>query len=206
MKGSEKEKEVKKVPIWVLGAGGHALACLDVLESGKKHRILGLVGFPGEVGKKVAGYPVLATDRDLPTLIKQCRNVLVAVGQIKSPLSRQRLFNQARFLGAQFPLICSPWARVSSRADLGEGTVVMPGAVVQPWAVVGKNCILNSQCLVEHGAKIGDHCHISTGAILNGDVTLGSGSFVGSGAVVQEGVRLAQNTVVPMGKVCRRRL
>jgi len=194
-----------KSPILILGAGGHAQACIGVLESEKRYRIFGLVGKPEEVGKKILGYTVIGTDKELPNLMKACRDVLVGIGQIKSPVSRQRAYGRAGSLGARFPVICSPFSYVSPRGTLGEGTIVMPGAIVQPGASVGRNCILNSRCLLEHGVKVGDHCHISTGAILNGAVVLGSGSFVGSGVVVQEGTVLEANAIVPMGTLVKRR-
>lgn len=181
------------------------MACIGLLEAEGKHHILGLVGKSDEVGKRILGHTVIGTDKDLPRLLKKCRDVLVAIGQIKTPVPRQTAYQRADSLGAKFPVILSPFSHVSSQASLGEGTIVMPGVIVQPGAVVGKNCILNSRCLLEHGVKIGDHCHISTGAILNGDVRVGAGSFVGSGVIVQEGAVVGANSVVPMGTIVRRR-
>ena len=188
-----------------MGAGGHALACIGLLEAEGKHRILGLVGKSGEVGKKLLGHTVIGTDKDLPRLLKKCRDVLVGIGQIKNPAPRQTAYQRADSLGARVPVILSPFSHVSSRASLGEGTIVMPGGIVQAGVAVGKNCILNSQCLLEHGVQVGDHCHVSTGAILNGDVKVGSGSFVGSGAVIQERTVIRPNSLVPMGTIVRHR-
>ena len=195
---------MKKEPVFIFGAGGHAVACIEVLEAEGKFRILGLVGRKEEVGRKVSGYSVVGTDKNLPALLKKTRNLVMAIGQIKTPAPRARLFLEALSLGAKFPVVRSPFSRISPRAVIGAGTIVMHGVVVQAGAVVGRNCILNSCCLVEHGVQIGDHCHVSTGAILNGDVVIGSGSFVGSGAVLQEGVRLKDDSLVPMGQMVRR--
>lgn len=180
------------------------MACIGVLEAEGEHRIVGLVGKPGEIGKRLFGHRVIGTDNDLPRLLTKCRAVLVAIGQIKTPVPRQTAYQRAVSLGARFPIILSPLSQVSTRASLGEGTIVMPGGIVQAGAAVGRNCILNSQSILEHGVQVGDHCHISTGAILNGDVRVGSGSFVGSGAVIQEGTVLRSNSLVPMGSVIRR--
>lgn len=196
---------MKKEPLLILGAGGHALACIDVVEAEGRHRILGLVGRPEEIGKKVSGYQVLGSDRELPILLRKCRKVLVAIGQIKTSVPRQHLFAQALAMGAIFPVVRSPFSQISPRSFLEAGTIVMHGVVIQSGVIVGKNCILNSQCLIEHDARIGDHCHISTKATLNGGVFVGSGSFVGSGAVVQEKTKLKKNSFVQMGELIRRR-
>lgn len=195
---------MRKKPILILGAGGHATACIDVLEAEGKHVIIGIVGIPGEVGKKILGYPVIGSDSDIPALLKQCRDVLVGIGQIKTSQPRKTLFSLAKAHGARFPVVCSPFAYLSPKASIGAGTILMHGAIVQAGAMAGINCILNSRCLLEHGVRVGDHCHVSTGTVLNGDVKLGSDCFIGSGAVVREGVRLPAGSVIPMGKILRR--
>lgn len=196
---------MKKPPILLIGAGGHALACIGVVEAEGRFCIAGMVGRGGERGSARLGYPVLGTDADLETLLKKIPRVLIAIGQISSPAIRMRAYARAARAGAVFPVVQSPGSIVSRHATLGPGTIVMPGSVVQSGARIGINCILNSQSLIEHGTTVGDHSHISTGAILNGDCQIGRGSFVGSGAILQEGVRLKAGTVVPMGAVIRRR-
>lgn len=181
------------------------MACIGVVEAEKRFQIIGLLGRKEEVGRRILGYPVLGTDEDLPDLVRKTSHVLIAIGQIKTPILRQKAFEKAGSLGARFPVVRSPFSHVSPSATLGDGTIVMPGVIVQPGVEVGRNCILNSRCLVEHGVNIGDHCHISTGAILNGDVRVGPGSFVGSGVVVQEGTVVKPRSLIPMGKIVRRR-
>lgn len=195
---------MQKIPILVLGAGGHAAACIDVLESEGKYQILGCLGTARDREKTLLGYPVLGTDEDMPAHIQQCPHVLIGVGQIHTPEPRRRLFEKARALGAEFPVVCSPFAHVSPHALVGEGTIVMHGVTVQPRANVGQNAILNSHCLVEHDATVADDCHISTGAILNGGVQVGRGCFIGSRAVLQEGVVVPDGAVILMGEILRR--
>ena len=188
-----------KLPILLIGAGGHARACIDVIEYESRFSVAGLVGLPDEVGTQLLGYPVLGTDTDLPALLRKCSHAFVAVGQIKTPERRIRIFTVLEQHRCSFPVIVSPYAYVSPHASLGHGTIVMHGAVVNAGAVVGCNCIINTRALVEHSATVGDHCHISTGAILNGDVKIGEGSFVGSGSVIKERVSLGKCCVVGMG-------
>lgn len=182
----------------LLGAGGHARACIDVIEGQGRYRIAGLVGAPAEVGTKVLGYPVLGSDADLMQLAQQYQHALVAVGQLRSPQLRSELYRRALALGLAMPAIVSARAHVSPHAQVGSGTIVMHGAVVNAGARVGSNCIINTGAVVEHDAQVGDDCHISTGAILNGGVRVGVGSFVGSGSIVREGLLLGQRCIVGM--------
>lgn len=194
---------MSKPSLILIGAGGHARACIDVIEQHAQYQIAGLVGRPNEMHAKHLGYAVIATDIDLVALSKAHRYALIAIGQIQTPDHRIRLFQRAAELGFQLPVIIAPTAYVSRHATIGAGTIVMHSAIVNAGACVGNNCIINTRALVEHDAMVADHCHISTGAILNGDVRVRAGSFVGSGSVVKEGVTLGQRGVVGMGLAVR---
>ena len=190
---------MSKPKIILIGAGGHAHACIDVIEQHDQYQIAGLVGKSEEMHTRHFGYSVIATDDDLPQLAKDYQCALITVGQIQTPDHRMRLYQQATELGFQLPVIIAAIAHVSRHATIGSGTIVMQGAIVNAGATVGKNCIINTRALMEHDATVQDHCHISTGAILNGDVHIGAGSFVGSGSVIKEGITVGKRCVVGMG-------
>lgn len=189
--------------ILLLGAGGHARACIDVIEQDGRYDIAGLLGLADEVGSGILGYPVIGTDTEIESLLPRYRFGVVTVGQIKSPELRIRLFGWLERHGRCAPAIVSPRAYVSRHARIGAGTVVMHGAVVNAGAVVGRNCIVNSLALVEHDALIEDHCHVATGARINSGVRVGEGSFIGSGSTIRQGLVVGRNCVVGMGAVLR---
>lgn len=197
---------MSKPSLILIGAGGHAHACIDVIEQHGQYQIAGLIGMAEEMHAQHLGYSVIATDRDLQELAKAYQYAFITVGQIQSPDSRTRLFQQATELGFQLPVIIAPTAHVSRHATIGIGTIVMHGAIVNAGARVGSNCIINTRALLEHDSKVEDYCHISTGAILNGDVCIGAGSFVGSGCIIKEGVTLGEGCVVGMGLSVRHNL
>ena len=175
-----------KETILLVGGGGHCKACIDVIEQAGEFQIAGIIDFPEKLHQLVLGYSVIGCDEDLPGLIKSCPNVLITLGQIKSPVRRMSLFNNLLQLGAQFPVIQSPLAYTSPHAQVADGTIIMHHALINAGARVGRNCIINNKALVEHDAIIEDHCHISTGTIVNGGATIGCGSFVGSNSVSPE--------------------
>lgn len=189
--------------IVLIGAGGHAASCIDVIESEGRFRIAGLVGMKSELHQRLCGYEVIATDDTLSELAKEYRCALITVGQVKSCESRLRLYHQACEAGFEVPVIVSPYARVSSYASVGPGSIIMYGAMVNANAKVGNNCIINSRALIEHDAEVGDHCHISTGAILNGNVRVGETSFIGSGTVIKHGISIGAACLVGMASVIR---
>lgn len=197
---------MSKPSLILIGAGGHAHACIDVIEQHGGYQIAGLIGMPDEMHDRHLGYAVIGTDTNLPELAKTIPYALITLGQIKTPEHRTRLYQQVVALGFQLPTIIAPSAFVSRHAVIGAGTIVMHCAIVNAGAIVGENCIINTRALLEHHATVADHCHISTGAIINGNTAIGSGCFVGSGSIIKEGASLGQGCLVGMGIAVRHNL
>jgi len=193
-------------PLLLVGGGGHCHACIDVIEAVGAFRIQGIVQRADEERSPVLGYPVIGSDNDLVRLLESTPSALVTVGQISSPDVRVALHDLLVELGACLPPIISPTSYVSSHSSIGDGTIVMHGAIVNALASVGRNCIVNSQTLIEHDAVVGNHCHVSTGARVNGGVNIGPGTFIGSGAILRDGVRIGANCIVGAGTTVLRDL
>jgi len=194
---------MSKPNLIVIGAGGHAHACIDVIEQSDQYTISGLVGLPEEMHTQHLGYSVIATDTDLEQLAKEYQFAFIAIGQILSAKNRIHLYQYVKGLGFQLPSIISPSAYVSRHAIVGSGTIIMHEAIISAGVEVGANCIINTRSLIEHDTIVEDNCHISTGAILNGDVKVCAGSFIGSGSIIKESVIIGSNSLIGMGLTVR---
>jgi sugar O-acyltransferase (sialic acid O-acetyltransferase NeuD family) len=186
--------------IVLVGGGGHCASVIDVIEQEGKFLIAGIVDRQN-IGKKVLGYTIIASDSELPRLTKEYKNFLVTVGHIESNEARTRLFDELKKLGSVFPTIVSPIAYVSKHATVGEGTIVMHNAFVNANARVGNNTIINTAAIIEHDATIGSHCHISTAAVVNGGCTIGEHTFVGSNAMIRQSLSIGDRVVIGASSV-----
>jgi sugar O-acyltransferase (sialic acid O-acetyltransferase NeuD family) len=189
-----------KPQIILVGGGGHCVSCIDVIEQDGKFQIAGIVD-ANNCHNQVLGYPVLGGDDDLPNLRKTYEYALVTIGQIKTPMTRMKLYEQLTLLGFNLPSIISPRAYVSKYSVIGDGSIIMHDALINAQAEIGNNCIINTKALIEHDSKIGSHCHISTGSIINGGVKVGHGTFIGSNAVVRESAQINENCFVRSGSL-----
>ncbi|MBO4521345.1 MAG: NeuD/PglB/VioB family sugar acetyltransferase [Alphaproteobacteria bacterium] len=189
-----------KRKLLLIGGGGHALSCIDVIEQTGLFEIVGLFDVAEKVGTSVSGYPVIDTDDHIGDYVADDVSFLVTVGQIKFAGLRKKLYDRLNELKADIATVISPLAYVSARATIGKGTIVMHHAFVNAGAVVGENCILNTKSLIEHNAVIGDNCHIATAAVVNGDARIEEESFVGSNAVVVQGALLKKRGFVKAGE------
>jgi len=187
--------------IILIGGGGHCKSVIDIIEQEGRFEIAGIVDKPELLGSNVLGYSVIGNDSDLDSLAKRHQYALIAVGQIKSPLLRIKLFDSAVKAGFTLPSVISPNAYVSKHSFIGSGVVVMHNAVVNASVSIGDNCIINSKALIEHDCLISEHCHISTNATINGGVKIESGCFVGSGATIKELITISKNSFIKAGSL-----
>ncbi len=185
--------------ILLFGGGGHCKAVIDVIEAEGIWQIAGVVEPLGSTTLDVIGYSVVGYDDQLEVLFEKCPNALIAVGQIRSPTIRQRLFARLSKAGFKLPVVVSPLARIAKSASIGEGTVIMHYAYIGPNSSIGHNSIINTRALIEHDAQVGSHCHVATSAVINGNVSVGNGSFIGSGSICREGVTIGNNCLIGMG-------
>ena len=109
-----------------------------------------------------------------------------------------------------FPILVHPHAWVSGQfpavphsTSIGDGTVIMAGAVVQPRVTIGKHCIINTCASVSHDCTLGDFVHVAPGARLCGNVTVGEGALIGAGAVCVPGAVIAPWSLVKAGSVAK---
>lgn len=187
----------------LIGAGGHAKSCIDVIEAQGEYNIVGLIDFKEKVGESLLGYPIIDCDENLPKHIIETNYFLITLGQIKSAQRRKEIYEYAKSFGAKFATVISPRAYVSKHAKIGEGTIIMHDTLLNAGVEVGENCIINTKALLEHDVKVSNHCHISTGAILNGDVKVKDESFVGSNSTIVQGVEVLEKSFIKAGSLVK---
>ena len=184
--------------IILIGAGGHAESCLDVILLTKKFKVLGFIDKTKSTN--LLNYKVLGDERYLEKVKKKKINLHISLGFIKSPKKRIKIFQEFK-KKFKFPTIISPVAYVSKNAIILDGTIIHHNAIVNFGAQIGQNTIINTSAVVEHGVRIGNNCHISTRVILNGQVIVKDNTFIGSGAIIKQGVKIGKNCIIGMGKI-----
>jgi UDP-perosamine 4-acetyltransferase len=163
----------------VIGSGGFALACVDVLEA------IGL-----DVGERID------PDGPLDGAVGAGAAVFVAMMDNRT---RQMLSHEVTSLGGRLVTAISPRAVVSPSARIGTGALVMPGAVVNAQASIGDAAVVNTNAAVDHEVSVGAYAHVAVGASLAGNVSVGDGALVGVGASVTPGRTIGAWSTVGAG-------
>ena len=188
----------------VYGAGGQARVLLELMDRAGICPISGLVDDNPELaGTKIDGVNVLGNIEKLASIFRVLRihRAVIAVGD---NVHRRRLADHARGLGLRLPVLIHPNAYVSPTARLGDGTVVMAGAVINTHAKVGELGIINTRASIDHDCEIGDGVHIAPGVTMAGNVTVGDGTLIGVGACIVPGVIIGSDSIIGAGAVVTR--
>ena len=180
--------------ILIFGAGGHARVVADAAEASAAWRVAAFVVTAPLGGSSMQGREIWP-DGDVLTARRGPDAGIVAIGD---NAVRQRIVERIRASRPDFRFVTvvHPRAVLSAHARVGEGSVLLAGAIVNPAAVVGAHVALYTNAIVEHDDVIGDFASLAPAAALGGAVTIGARSFVGMGAVVIHGRKVGADTVV----------
>lgn len=77
-----------------------------------------------------------------------------------------------------------PTAYVSPTAAIGQGTILLPHAIVNTGVKIGKGCIVNCGAIVDHGCIIEDGVHLCLGAIVKAENRIAALQKIEAGEVV----------------------
>jgi sugar O-acyltransferase (sialic acid O-acetyltransferase NeuD family) len=190
----------------VYGAGGHGKVIADIILS-RGDTLLGFVDQHVSIGtailKEEPGifYSVLGGEEWLFSQSIEIDGIAVAIGNNKTRQSIMlRLFEK----NIPMPVLLHPSATISKFCKIGQGTVIMSGAVINPCASIGDGAIVNTSAVIEHDCQVGSFAHVSPNATMAGAASLGALSHLGAGAVILPGINVGSQCIVGAGAVVHR--
>ena len=173
--------------MYLYGASGHGKVIAEIAE---ENGIQISAFIDSDRSKEVLlGYRVI---HDIPSM------AIRAIVSIGNNAVRKRVVSEHDF---DYVTLCHLKSKISKRTTIGEGTVIMAGAILNSETKIGKHCIINTNATVEHDCIIDDYVHISPNVGLAGDVKIGEGTQVGIGAIVIQGVTVGKWCMIGAGSV-----
>lgn len=184
-------------PVIILGAGGHARVCLDILRI-LHYEVLGLTA-PKESKNDFESVSYLGEDEKIFSYSPEEIWLVNGVGSTGQPGLRKDLFIHFHKQGYHFLSLIHPAAILSSDVRLGEGVHIMAGAIIQPGSLIGDNVILNTKASVDHDCKIDNHVHLAPAATLSGNVRIDAECHIGTGANIIQNIHIGEKSIVGAG-------
>ena len=169
----------------VLGAGGHAHVVADVVRAEGNNMVAFL---DDDLSKEDCSGPISNYSK-----YNDCWFVIgIGNAEVREKLSQ---------LNLKWHTAIHPSAIISPSVVIGEGTVVMPKAVINARTKIGKHCIVNTGAIIEHDNSIGDFSHISVRANLGGTTSIGKRVCIGIGSTIKNNIDICDGTIVGAGAV-----
>jgi len=186
--------------IILVGGGEHACVVADAVRCARDAAaVIGFVDPKSGTFAERAGIPRLGDDDALGAYADAL--VVIGFGSLDSWKARWRMAERLAAAGRTGAVVVHRASCVAEGVSVGEGSVVMAGALVQPGAVIGRHCVINTGSIVEHDVVLGDNVHVATGAAIGGGARIGDGAFVGLRAAIRDHVTVGGGAVVGMGAV-----
>jgi sugar O-acyltransferase (sialic acid O-acetyltransferase NeuD family) len=184
--------------IIVYGAGGHAKAVIDTIEKEGKYRIAGLLDDNKPAGTKIYGYDVLGDSSWIGANLETISSGIVAIGD---NWFRSKVAAKISAIHPLFTFITAvhPAASIAKGVQIGDGTVIMAGCVVNSDTTIGEHCVLYSQALADHDSSLGSFVTLAPKAGTGGSVSIGDYSVISLGANIIHGKTIGEHTVIGAG-------
>jgi sugar O-acyltransferase (sialic acid O-acetyltransferase NeuD family) len=130
--------------------------------------------------------------------------VIMAMGYNDLNRSREVMFERLKAMGYGVETYVHPDARVHTDHPVGEGSVVLPGAVIEPHARVGRNTMVWSNVTLAHHSSVEDHCWVAAGTVVSGQAQVRHNTFLGVGSIVVNAVTVGEFNIVGAGALITR--
>ena len=190
--------------IVVVGSSGHAKVAIDIIEREGRFHLVGLIDSFKPAGSTVFDYAILGSEAELPTLTRSLNlhGCFIAIGDNwQRHLMAEKVASLAPELAFVSPVHLA--AQVARGVEIGEGTILMAGAVVNPDCRLGRFCIVNTRASIDHDGSLGDFASLAPGATLGGNVSVGAFSAIGLGANIVHQVNIGEHVVIGAGALVR---
>lgn len=180
----------------IIGASGHGNVVADIAI--KMNKWQSIVFLDDDQAIKISiGLEVIGKTADAFTY-KDEADFFVAIG---NNAVREKVQEKLIEDGLNVVSLIHPSAVIGTDVEIGIGSVVMAGVVVNSSTRIGKGCIINTSSSLDHDNVIEDYVHISPGVRTAGSVEIGKRTWVGIGSVISNNVNICSGCKVGAGAV-----
>lgn len=176
----------------IIGAGGHGLVVADIAKQNGYQKI----AFLDDNKEKVYDYPIIGNSSE--AVKYRDSNFFVAIGNNSV---REHFVTALEEKDINVISLIHPSSIIAGDVVIGNGTVIMAGAIVNCKSKIGKGVILNTGCTVDHENIIGDYVHLSPGCHTSGQVVIQKETWLGTGSIVINNVEICERCTIGAGCV-----
>lgn len=182
--------------ICMIGHGGHSKVVEDIINTSNQHLIIACLDDKySKIEKKngiIYGPVTLASH----LAVDEALDFIIAIGNNQI---RKKVEDRLQLPDNRYAVLIHSSAIISPSVSIGNGSVIMPGVVINADTKIGMHTIINTGAVVEHDNVIGSFVHICPKAVLTGSVKIGEGSLIGAGTAIIPGRSIGKWCMIGAG-------
>ncbi len=178
---------MKKIVIF--GNGNHSKIVQQEIAILPNYQVLGIFDFIKGKLKISKNYKSKKINLNSPFY------ALTAVGDNKNRENLVKIVEK-NFKKVRWIKIVSKNSFISKNVKIGDGTLVVSGAVININSKIGNHCIINTSSSIDHDCKIKNFSTISPGVNIAGNVIIKNFVSIGIGASVKEDILIEDNVTI----------
>ena len=187
-----------KKTLIIIGAGGHGKVAADCASETKQFETIQFLDGKFPELQQVESWKVVGHQDNFASFDSENAWFFVAIGNNAIRHQKQQMLLKG---GQKIATLIHPNACIAKDVNIGNGSLILAGVVVNIAADIGAGCIINTGATVDHDCQLGQFSHVAPGVNLAGAVTLGCEVFIGIGSAVIPCLSIGDKSIVGAGSV-----
>jgi sugar O-acyltransferase (sialic acid O-acetyltransferase NeuD family) len=191
---------MNKQKVIIVGSSGHSKVIIDIFEKENKYQIVGLLDAFRKIGEETLGYKVIGKEDNLPDLLSKNPNckIFIAIGD---NWIRKKVMDKIVEIvpNIDFATTIHPSAQIGKNVQIGNGTAIMAGAIINSATTIGNFTIINTKASIDHDCKMLNFSSLAPNVTTGGSVSIGEFSAISIGATIKHGISIGKHSVIGAG-------
>ncbi|MBR1785727.1 MAG: hypothetical protein IJ756_00980 [Paludibacteraceae bacterium] len=185
-----------KEKIVIVGGGSFVCNLINYIESMNEFDIVGYTDLHDN--GIFYDVPYLGTDDILLELFsKGVHFAAIGIGNhLNDTRLKQKVFAHLKVIGYELPVIKGQYVVVHKGVEIGEGTILRDGAIVQSNCKLGKCVMIGDRAVIAHDTSIGDFSQVVTGGNIGRGIKIGKSVFMGFNTIVTNDLTIVDNCII----------
>lgn len=188
-----------KKDIVIVGIGGHAGMCIDIIRQKDEYNIVGFIDDNVSNDRKYGLKYLGGLDNIVLLASNGLCNAILGIGFVGNLKKREKIYNYLKQF-VNIPTIIHNKSIIEPTAKIDHGCQIMAGAIIGSNVLIGQNCIVNSGAIISHDSVISESSHLTPGATLAGHVKIGKRVTIGMCSTIYIGLSISDDIIITNGK------
>ena len=195
-----------KKKVVIFGSGNQATVAAQELLKSKKYSLDYFVDTNSSLKFKKINTKKFPIYKNLNLLKK--KKIILGIIAIGHNFSR-KIFSEdleKKFSKIKWISLISKESIVASDVKIGEGSLIMPGCIINSKSIIKKHVIVNTGSIIEHDNILDDFSSIGPKCVLAGNVIVSSLSHIGIGSIILQKIKIGTNSLLGAGSLLNKNI